>query len=436
MTGSILHLSAADQNGGAARAAYRIHAGLCRLGVGSRMLVGCKTGDDPTVISAATSPTEKFLAFARPAIEALPIRLWYRPAVRPYFFANWVPDGLAGHAALKEADLVQLHWVGAGFLRPETIATLRKPLVWRLSDQWAFTGGCHYSGNCARYEKQCGSCPQLGSTNDRDLSHRSWERKRRSFERADLTVVTPSHWLADLARRSSLFSRFPVRVIHNGLDMDVFRPIDQRTARNLLRLPPDRPLIAFGAVHAVDDSRKGFRELVEALRILAAQQKSLCSATAAGPARPLPELLVFGATRPPAGIELPLETHFMGKLQDDLMLALTYSAADVFVAPSLEENFSSTVLESVACGTPVAAFRLGGMPDLVQHQENGWLATPVAPDDLARGIAWIIETPDRRRRLAETARSRALERFSLERQCRIYSDLYNELLDPGRRAVR
>lgn len=433
MTASILHLSAADQDGGAARAAYRIHSGLCRLGIDSRMLVGSRTSDDSTVLAAASGAMGKFLSFVRPAIDALPIRFWYRPKNRPYFFANWFPDGLAGHACFKDPDIIQLHWVGAGFLRPETIATFHKPLVWRLSDQWAFTGGCHYSGTCTRYEHQCGSCPQLESTGERDLSHRSWARKQRSYRNLDLTVISPSNWLAGLARRSSLFANFPVRVIHNGLDTEVFRPIDKGLARTLLQLPQDRPLIAFGAIHAVDDGRKGFRELQEALKILAVTAKAGHSDFGTSQAKPLPELLVFGASHAPATVELPLPTHFMGKLHDDLMLALTYSAADVFIAPSLEENFSSTVLESVACGTPVAAFRLGGMPDLVQHQENGWLATPVEPADLARGIAWIIEDHDRRHRLAETSRVRAVERFSLERQCRIYSELYNELLEPKRR---
>lgn len=426
MKRSILHLSAADQDGGAARAAYRIHAGLCRLGVDSRMLVGNKTGDDPTVSSAATSPIGKFFAFARPAIDAFAVRFWYQPKKRPYFFADWVPDGLAGNAAFASADLVQLHWVSAGFLRPETLATFQKPLVWRLSDQWAFTGGCHYSGSCQRYEQQCGSCPQLESSKDNDLSHRTWERKQKAYASLDLTVVSPSTWLADLARRSSLFKNVPVKVIHNGLDTNLFRPIEKATARALLRLPPDRPLIAFGAIHAVDDGRKGFRELQTALGILASEHKG----------KQLPELLVFGSSRAPTGIDLPLPTHFLGKLNDDLTIALAYSAADLFVAPSLEENFSSTVLESVACGTPVVAFNLGGMPDLVQHQENGWLAAAIEPQDLARGMSWILEDSARRARLGATARERALERFSLEKQCGRYRDLYDELLDPQRRASR
>jgi len=435
MKQSILHLSVADQDGGAARAAYRIHAGLCRLGVDSRMLVGTKTSDDPTVIPVASTPAELFLSFARPAIEALPIRFWYRPKHRPYFFANWVPDGIAGHEAFSKADLLQLHWVSAGLLRPETLAAFHKPIVWRLSDQWAFTGGCHYSGTCTRYEQQCGSCPQLESAGGSDLSHRTWKRKQSSYSRLDLTVVSPSNWLADLARKSSLFGRFPIRVIHNGLDTDVFRPIDRTIARALLRLPQDRPLIAFGAVRAVDDPRKGFRELQAALGILAANvARGDDHVTMA--AQPLPELLVFGASRAPASVELPLPTHFLGKIHDDLALALAYSAADVFVAPSLEENFSSTVLEAVACGVPVAAFRLGGMPDLVQHQENGWLAEPVDPGNLAFGITWILADEVRRRKLGEVARFRTLERFSLTRQCGHYIDLYNELLDSSRRPGR
>lgn len=431
----ILHLSAADQDGGAARAAYRIHAGLRRIGVDSRMLVGNKTGDDPTVAAASNSPIGKFFAFVRPAVDAFPVRVWYQPKRRPYFFADWVPDGLTGHPAFNDADLVQLHWVSAGFLKPETLLSLKRPIVWRLSDQWAFTGGCHYSGTCVRYEQQCGICPQLESSKEHDLSFRAWERKQKVYSQLDLTVVSPSNWLAGLARKSSLFGQVPVRVIHNGIDTEVFRPIEKSTARALLRLPQDRPLIAFGAVHAVDDARKGFRELQTALGLLAADltTKSGGGKTTVGA---LPELLVFGSSRAPAGVTLPLPTHFLGRLHDDLTIALAYSAADVFVAPSLEENFSSTVLESVACGTPVAAFDLGGMPDLVQHQENGWLAAAVDPQDLARGIGWILEEPARRAALGQTARARALERFSLERQCGRYRELYNELLDPQRKAPK
>lgn len=417
-----LLLSTYDIEGGAARAAYRLHQGLQQQGIDSQMLVQTQSSDDPTVHAPRTR-SARAIAQLRPTLDALPLQ-FYRQRDRVPFSLQWLPDRLPASIAKRFPDLINLHWSGRGFLRLETLTAFKQPLVWTLHDMWAFTGGCHYNQACDRYLKTCGACPQLQSHREWDLSRWVWQRKAKTFHQLDLTLVTPSHWLAQAASSSPLLQSFRVEVIPNGLDLQRFKPCDRQTARTWLNLPQDKQLLLFGAMDATSDPRKGFSELHQALQQL--NQTTWREKLA---------LVIFGASQASDSLDLGFETHYLGKLKDEISLALVYAAADVFVAPSRQDNLPNTVLEAIACGTPCVAFNLGGMPDLISHQQTGYLAQSCDTADLAQGIAWVLESCDRQQKLGNQARQQAERQFSLDRQAKRYSTLFQEILHRRDRAI-
>jgi glycosyltransferase involved in cell wall biosynthesis len=282
---------------------------------------------------------------------------------------------------------------------------------------WAFTGGCHYSQDCERYTASCGACVQLGSSKDRDLSRWVWQRKAKAWKNLNLTIVALSSWLAKCANSSSLFKAQRVEIIPNGLDIEIYRPINRKVARELLKLPQDKQILVFGSLKATGDKRKGFYLLQPALQEL----------SKSGWKDKL-ELVIFGASQPENPPEFGFKAHYLGTLSDDLSLALVYSAADVFVVPSTQENLANTVMEAISCGIPCVAFNIGGMPDMIEHQENGYLAQPYKIEDLAQGIVWVLENQERYQKLSHRARKKAEQEFTLEIQAQRYLSLFTEIL--------
>ncbi len=412
---NVLLLSTSDTNGGAARAAYRLHHGLQNIGVASQMLVQTKYSSDPTVLSAKTNLAAS-LASARVTVDALPLKR-YAPGKR-LFSPQWLPDRVKAKSAALAVDLYNLHWTQSGFVQIETLAQLQRPLVWSLHDMWAFTGGCHYTGDCLGYQERCGACPQLQSQHQQDLSRWVWQRKQNAWKALNLTVVALSGWMADCAKASTLLQDHRIEQIPNGLDTALYRPIDSASARQILRLPTDKRLVLFGACHATSDKRKGFQLLQMALQQLS--QTSWSDQL---------ELVVLGADRPEQPLDFGFKVHYLGMIQDEVTQALVYSAADVFVLPSTQENLSNMILEAMACGTPCVAFNLGGMPDMIEHQKTGYLTQPYQIQDLAQGIVWVMENESRQQNLSDAARSKVVQEFNLELQARRYAVLYAEMIE-------
>ncbi len=413
----VVHLSQTDAGAGAGRAAYRIHRMLLASGVASSMIVGDKRTGDETVSLAHEGWPGDIRSRSFSFLEAkLARRLtigrsgFFSPASFGYFNPSADPRVLA-------ADIVCLYWINGGFIRPEGLADLTMPVVWRLSDTWPFSGGCHYPAGCDRFAEQCGECPQLAKRGAADRSRQLWQRKQRAWRNLDLTIAAPSQWIAGLARRSSLFSERPVVVIPTGVDIERFRPIDRLQARARFGIPQDRSVVMFGALDPEGDARKGFKQLCAALDILGRNALQ---------APPL--AVVFG--RPPAtgSCELPIQTIFLGQLDDDESLAAAYSAADVVLVPSLEDNLPNVALEAIACGTPVVGFEVCGMPEIVRHQWNGFLGKYTNGTELAEGIRWTLQDADRLVALSQNARKMAEEHFDLRRQGERYHVLYADLL--------
>ncbi len=412
-------LNSHDRAGGAARAANRLHLALRDLGIDARMLVQIKQGDQASVIGPQTA-AGLLTANLRPAADLLPT-LVYPRRTKATFYPGWLPERMARRVKAMQPDIVHLHWITGGALNVRSLRKVGRPLVWTLHDMWAFTGGCHYDDGCGRFNNGCGRCPVLGSGSVFDLSRIGWRRKLRAYRNLTLRIVTPSRWLGEKVRDSALLGRYPVSVIPNPIDTRLFRPIDRRLARDLLGLPPDRSIVLFGALRSTSDRRKGFGLLRPALQEFGRTDRGRESCA-----------VIFGASRPDEAPDLGMDCIFMGTLADDLSLCLLYCAADVLVAPSTQENLSNTVMESLSCGTPAVTFRVGGMPDMVEHQVNGYLAQPFESEDLARGIGWVLQDGRRHLALSASARAKVLEEFDQAKIARRYVALYEETMQSAK----
>lgn len=297
---NILHLCTSDQ-GGAGRAACRLHDGLQRLGLQSHLLVQRHSVKKPG-ISGPEGKGDRLVAMLKlpERIDQMPLKR-YRRSPHDLFSLQWWSSVNHAQIARHQPDIVNLHWINFGFVGIRQMQRFQSPLVWTLHDMWAFTGGCHYSGDCNQYRHQCGSCPQLNSLKPNDLSHWTWRRKREAWKRLDLTLVAPSRWMAQAAASSKLFSNARIEVIPNGLDLQRYKPFPRALAREWLNLPEDKHLVLFGAADA-GDRRKGFSLLLSALEQLSKTGW-----------RDQIELIVFGADAPEEPLPLGIPVRWLGK---------------------------------------------------------------------------------------------------------------------------
>jgi glycosyltransferase involved in cell wall biosynthesis len=407
----VLHISTEDIHGGAARAAFRLHTEINKLGASSQMLVRRKLSASNN-IHQDTSITSRLGAFFdHQSLNRYPNR------ERVLFSSQWFWDSLNKHVARINPDIVHLHWICDGFLKIEALKKIDRPIIWTLHDMWPFTGGCHYAKDCTKYTSICGACPTLNSSISRDLSFRVLKRKISAWKNINLTIVTPTYWLAQCAKSSTLFKNRSIKVIANGINTECFRPHYKQVARDILRLPQDKKILLFVTGSTTGDPRKGFSYLVEALQLL--QKEEMCDF----------ELAVLGEEPPSEALPWTFKTHYLGKFNDEISLALVYSAADLFIAPSTQDNLPNTVVEALACGIPCITFNIGGMPDMIDHMENGFLAPPFNVKKLSGGIYTLMYDLDLYQKLSMNARAKAVKKFNIKKQAETYLDLYRETLE-------
>lgn len=424
--GPIAPCFSTTDKGGAGIAAMRIHEGLRKSGLPSIAYVQHKRGKDRNIY--VLPPTNgdivlpdgaggAFLASRQQeqlrqanSLAAYP----ERPAGCEAFSSSEAGVNLQDIPALENSDIIHLHWV-AGFIDvPRNVEFLKnKKIIWTLHDMNPFTGGCHYAGNCAKYQTKCGACPQLGSCKEKDLSYRTWQRKEYAYRNLDITVVAPSRWLASEAAKSSLFGRFPVHHIPYGIPTEVFKPYKRDFARQLLEIPTDARVLLFSAENILN-RRKGFAYLLDALKHMAGR-----------PAAQNLTLAVMGS-----GGEflkdLPYSIKVLGTINNPEIMAIAYSAADALVLPTLEDNLPNVLLESLACGTPAVSFRVGGVPDIIEDGKTGWLANPCDVGGLAKCLETALQDDNPQRR--DFCRTSVLEKFSVPLMAERYTKLYEDLL--------
>lgn len=433
----VTHLSTYHLFGGAAVAANRLHQALQKQIWGdelieSTLLVGTpnrleKHRSAPGVTYLANNFLAEQTAFGRFVAE----RLYFLPnerdtSVRFQFSPARFGANLNFHPAIQQADVLHLHWINFGFLSLsglQSLFDLGKPIVWTLHDQWAFTGGCHYSRGCTHFQTHCHQCPYLKKPGEQDLSNQVFEQKRKLFAGASIHFTPPSRWLATEAQRSTLLHGFPFTVIPYAINQRIFRPIGRAVANAHFALPDEdnghtrSARLLFGSA-SVTDMRKGFRYFADALTLLHQQHPELT-----------PEILVFGKGRSYLFNELPYPIRHLGLLTSEDDIVAAYNAADALVVPSLEDNLPNTVIESLACGTPVIGFRTGGIPEMIDHESTGFLADTGSAQQLADGLAFILTHPNPDQ-LRQNARQSAEVQFSedviAQQHIKLYSQLMNE----------
>lgn len=424
----IVHVSTQDTTGGAARAAQRLHRGLLRLGHDSSMFVAQKHSDDPSVRAFEPSVDAEASARRERRRESIQDNLARYEGSQPEIYRigdsfndDRSPFGVEPleQLPLRRGEPARDLWFhrSPGFFERIPQHT---PVVWTLHDMNSFTGGCHYDYGCGKHTESCGACPQLGSDKEEDLSRQSWLRKHEVYSgigRDRLHVVGASRWLSDEARRSSLFEGFPVTTIPYSLDTQAFAPKGRAAARSSLDIPQNARVVLF-LTDSLVTRRKGFALLANALNSV----------------KDVPDLrlLSLGYNDPsllkdPPIVESIPHQHF-DFLDDDLLLSSVYSAADLFVIPSLQENLPQTALEAMSCGTPVVGFDVGGIPDLVRPGVTGELAAVGDSEALGKAISKMLRAPDKLAEMSVNCRRIILEEYNHDLQAGRYADLYRTMI--------
>ncbi|MFC1701438.1 glycosyltransferase [Pseudomonadota bacterium] len=420
----ILHINT-SLAGGAAIAVKRIHQGLINSGIDSSILYKSGHSADPTCFAWEAIRQNNFANKLKRNFFSL-YRKWQMHQDVSYFLDD-KPAGFEPFSPIQldqklqfsdlpiRPDIIHLHWI-AGFFDygvffesiPDKVA-----IVWTLHDMNAFTGGCHYSWGCERYIKSCGNCPQLANAADNDFSRRIMLEKLRLLSSKSIHVVADSRWIESQAKKSSLFCKAAsVRTIHYGLDVDKLAPRDKLACRKALQIPPNCKVIVFGA-DDIDNKRKGLTELIVAIDILKRKDQDIF-------------LLTFG-NKTPVPINDHKLTKHLGFVSSLDMLSIVYSAADVFVMPSLYEAFGQVALEAMSCAVPVVSFDNGGASDIVIDGVTGYLAKMGDPVDLAVKLEEILSDDGKKQMMGMYARDMVVKQFTLNQQAMKYKKMYEEL---------
>ncbi|MCK9630272.1 MAG: glycosyltransferase family 4 protein [Methanoregula sp.] len=408
-----LLLSTYEDLGGASLAAKRLLSGLKNIGADAQMYVQVKNTDDPSILTS-DSKLYQSTTMVRDYADSAPLIFYKKPQKIPWC-VGWLPYNISKKINQIKPDIINIHRINGGFFPLSQLKKIKKPVVITLHDMWTFTGGCCYNENCEKYKSHCGACPELNSKFYWDLSYFLFERKRKCLENQNIEIISPSRWLADCAQNSTLLKEKKIHVIPNGVDLTVYKPINQRWAREILNLRQEKKFILFGAIGAASLPRKGFRYLQSALQNLPLSVKSNC------------ELLTFGDTLAPKIDSGGIPHHNLGKIDGEIALSLMYSAADVYISPATQEAFGLTVLESMACGTPVVAFNTGGARDIIEHKSSGYLANMFDATSLASGIEWCLSNNENGREISQKCRSRVEAMFDINLVAQKYYDIYSHL---------
>lgn len=408
---NVLHVNTHAYEGGAGRAAYRLHTALRRSGEESRIVsADYVKGRDDLQTWVPKTPLWWLLHHATWWLEiqtglegALNVTSWF---------------GYRRHA--EWADVVNLHNIHGYYFSLLLLPRIERlaPLVWTLHDMWPLTGHCAYPMDCSGWLSGCGNCPNLAGPPKvkRDVSRLLYSIRRRVYSRCSPVLVTPSRWLRRQVRRAPLTQHFRATCIPNGLDTDVFLPTNKRAAREALGLPSDERL-AFFSAHVLGARRKGGDLLMAALRLL--RESGLDNV----------RLLVAGGGGEEIEREAPYPVFNVGRVEGEALMAVVYSAADVFVLPTRADNLPNVLLEALSCGTPCVAFRVGGVPEVVRPGETGWLAEPEDPEDLALNLHEALTDDAARERMSEVCRSVAEKEYNVELMRRRYVRLYEEVIE-------
>ena len=417
----ILLVSTHERTGGAAIAANRLMQSLRDHSIQVNMLVQGKVDSEDPVFSTTHSGFKRLTNLRRFIQERLAFLSHEKSrSIRFLFSLANTGEDITGNRHFREADLIHLHWINGGYLSLkslEKIISSGKPVIWTLHDMWAFSGGCHYALDCKNYKKGCGECPYVKRPSQRDLSNRIWNKKSAIFKDSRVTIVTPSDWLNQCVKESSLLGHCEVHTIRNPVDQTEFVPRDRERAKENLGLDPAKKYILFGAA-TVKNMLKGFDYFVEAVKGLVGEIGTPENV----------EILLFGKSKEDLSQLFPIKTHVVSFTGSTDKIVDLYNAAHLFVIPSLQDNLPNTIVESMLCGTPAVGFQTGGIPEMIEHKVSGYLAEYKSSPDLAEGMKWVLDFEDYEALSAKT-RECAVQLFSRERSTEQHVKLYRSLLE-------
>ena len=392
--------------GGGAVAMYRLHSGLRQAGIDSKILCQFKTTNSPEVLQYHSN-----LEQLEKILKQVTSRLGLNNIHRLSSFK------IKQHPAYLDADILHFHGIHGGFISYLALPALTesKPTVFTLCDMWAMTGHCAFSYDCDRWKIGCGKCPYPDSNPSikRDATRLEWKLKDWVYSHSNLTIVSKSTWLTELARQS-LLSRYPIYQIPNGIDTAIYQPLDREQCRSELGIPLDKKVLMFAALK-LDNFQKGGDLLLKALQSLPASLKTETV------------LLTFGKGGEALAETVGMQTINLGYVSDDRRKAICYSAADLFLFPTRAESFGNVALESIACGTAVVSFKVGGVTEHVRHGITGYLAEPGNAQDFCNGILQLLEDRNLRAQMSQQCRAIAIQEYSLELCTQRHIDLYKTL---------
>ena len=412
----VLIVNTSERMGGAAVAANRLMKALNNNGVKAKMLVRDKETDALTVIGLPKSPMlhwhflwERLVIFCRLHFQ--------RRHLFELDIANAGSD-ITKLREFEEADVIHLHWINQGMLSLSGIHKILrsgKPVVWTMHDIWPATAICHVTLGCHYFANHCRNCKYLpGGGGNNDLAARIWQKKERMVADENIFYVACSHWLESEAKASALLRGQKITSIPNPIDTHIYKKGDKLTARRELELPEDKKLILF-ASQRVTNENKGMSYLIEACRELHTKGQTPC------------EVVILGGHAEEVVAQLPLKAHPLGYVNDEQRIVSVYQAVDVFVLPSLSENLPNTIMEAMACGVPCVGFKVGGIPEEIDHQQTGYVAEYRNSSDLAKGISWILEEADYEA-LSERCVHKVAQCYSQQSVAIKYLDVYQQAM--------
>ena len=414
----VLIVNTSERIGGAAIAAGRLMDALKNNGIKAKMLVREKQTDRLSVTGLKMSAWRVWqFIWER-------ILIWKENRFRKHnLFAVDIANTGTDITAIpefQEADIIHLHWINQGMLSLNDIRKILqsgKPVVWTMHDMWPCTGICHHARECDKYHQECHHCPYIyKGGSKKDLSNQVFKKKKELYQLAPITFITCSQWLKGRAGQSALLNGHTIVDIPNPINTSLFKPQNTVTARNRMGLPTDKKLILFGSVK-VTDKRKGIDYFIESCKLLAEKHPELKEKLG---------VVVYGKNSEQLKPLIPFQVFPLDFISSDKDLVNVYNAVDLYVTPSLEENLPTTIMEAMACGVPCVGFNVGGIPEMIDHLHNGYVAEYKSAEDLANGVIWTLNESEYHT-LSEEACRKAVSNYSESTVAKKYIDVYNKI---------
>ena len=413
----VLIINTSERMGGAAIAANRLVDALRNNGIKAKMLVRDKQTDQISVIGMKKS-WWKVWQFIWERVVIWKANKFKKHNLFDVDIANTGTD-ITSLPEFIHADIIHLHWINQGMLSLKDIRRIidsGKPIVWTMHDMWPFTGICHYAGECEKYTTQCNYCPILYKGTSKDLSLQIYKKKKKTYEGSHITYVACSQWLENMAKKGELIKGQTITHIPNAINTNLFKPREKSHARQKLNLPLDKKLLLFGSVK-ISDKRKGIDYLMKACKILSTHHPDFCKDLG---------IVVFGKEAELYASLFPFPIYSMNYVSNDKELVNIYNAVDLYVTPSLQDNLPNTIMEAMACGVPCVGFNIGGIPEMIDHLHNGYVAEYKSAEDFANGIHWTL-TEGEYELLSEAAYRKAVANYSEGTISKKYIEVYNKI---------